>query len=151
MSLFKRILVPVDGSEGADKALNVALALASDQEATVHFVHVIDHARLLAIAPGSGMADGMLAAVNAAGELLLGQAAARAHEAGVVSSSVLQVTDIACPRIADRLIKEAAEQGVELIVCGSHGTTGFRAMLLGSVAEGLLRLSTLPVLMVPMR
>lgn len=151
MGLFKRILVPVDGSEGSGKALDVALALAGDQSATVHFVHVIDRVHMFALAPVSSMADELLAAINTAGELLLGQAVERAREAGLVSSSALQVTDAACPRIADRLLREAAGQSAELIVCGSHGTTGFRAVLLGSVAEGLLRQSTLPVLMVPMR
>ncbi len=149
MGIFVRILVPVDGSEGADQAMRVALTLAEDQGATVHFVHVIDDARIIMAAPAATLGGELLAALKSAGEFLLGQASERAHERGVVASSALQLTDASYPRIADRIVAEARAENADIIVCGSHGRTGFSAVLLGRVAESLPRLSQVPVLIVP--
>ncbi|MHB1589376.1 MAG: universal stress protein, partial [Metallibacterium scheffleri] len=52
--------------------------------------------------------------------------------------------------IADQILEEARAHAVDLIVCGSHGKTGFRAMILGSVAEGLIHRSRdIPLLLIP--
>ncbi len=150
MSTFKHLLVPIDGSSGADQAIARALALAADQAASVHFVHVIDHARLAMTEPMSTMAADLIGAVNAAGEMLLGQAVAQAREHDVPSTQALRVTDGKLPTIADQILEEARAHAVDLIVCGSHGKTGFRAMILGSVAEGLIHRSRdIPLLLIP--
>jgi len=139
VSIFKRLLVPIDGSPGADQAIAKALTLAVDQQASVHFVHVIDRAAVVAMEPLSSFDSEVTAAVNAAGELLLEQAMAQARAHAVVSTQALRTTDGKLPTIADQILEEARAHEVDLIVCGSHGKTGFRAMILGSVADGLIR------------
>ncbi|MDA8255577.1 MAG: universal stress protein, partial [Betaproteobacteria bacterium] len=51
-------------------------------------------------------------------------------------------------RVADAIVADAREWGADLIVIGSHGRSGVRHLLLGSVAEGVARASTIPVLIV---
>lgn len=151
MSTFKRLLVPVDRSSGADQAIAKALLLAADQHASVHFVHVIERARVVMTEPMSSMASELVGAVNAAGEMLLGQATTQAREQNVPSTSALRITDSKLPTVADEIIEEATAHDVDLIVCGSHGKTGFRALILGSVAEGLIHRSHIPLLLIPTR
>ncbi|EQD38761.1 universal stress family protein [mine drainage metagenome] len=97
------------------------------------------------------MASELVGAVNAAGELLLGQATTQAREQNVPSTSALRITDSKLPTVADEIIEEATAHDVDLIVCGSHGKTGFRALILGSVAEGLIHRSHIPLLLIPTR
>jgi nucleotide-binding universal stress UspA family protein len=52
------------------------------------------------------------------------------------------------PRIHDAIEEEAVRWPADLIVIGTHGRRGFRRLLLGSVAEGLIRVSTKPVLLI---
>ena len=150
MSTFKHLLVPIDGSSGADQAIAKALVLAADQAASVHFVHVIDRASVVMMEPLSSFDSEVTAAVNAAGELLLGQAVAQAREHDVPCTQALRITDGKLPTIADQILEEARAHAVDLIVCGSHGKTGFRAMILGSVADGLIHRShSIPLLLIP--
>jgi nucleotide-binding universal stress UspA family protein len=81
-----------------------------------------------------------------AGSELLARATAKAKLAGVQTSET--VLEMPAGRVADSILDEAKAAGCELIVMGTHGRRGFRHLMLGSDAERVLQLSTVPVLVV---
>jgi nucleotide-binding universal stress UspA family protein len=144
MSLFKKIVVPVDGSEPSDAAVALAVRLARDQESRLLFVHVSDAAKIAALvsAPAVGIdASFALDAERNAGEDALRRAGAAALAGAVPSESILEDGGS-----VDSIVEIAKRQGADLIVIGSHGRGGIARALLGSVAEGVLRHCDIPVL-----
>jgi len=113
------ILAATDGSDGADRAGDHALALAGATGAHLHALTVGDdgdHARRLAD---------------------------RAREAGVDSTVTVRTG-----RPHEAILDYVEKAGVDLVTLGSHGRTGVERVLLGSVAERVLRAATSPVLVV---
>ena len=144
MSMFKRILVPVDGSAPSDAAVALALRLARDQDAKLCFVHVCEVAKIAALvsAPTAGIDPSYaIEAERESGEVALQTALGRAKGSGIDAESWLE-EGICVSTILDVARKHEAD----LIVIGSHGRGGIARALLGSVAEGVLRHSDSPVL-----
>jgi len=149
MSLFKKIVVPVDGSQPSDAAVALAIRLARDQEARVLFLHVCEVAKIAAMvsAPAVGVDPSYaLDAEREAGEDALRRAGAAALAGAVQSESILEDGGN-----VDSIVDFAKRQGADLIVIGSHGRGGIARALLGSVAEGVLRHSDIPVLVTRLR
>lgn len=143
MSLFKKILVPIDGSDTSDKAMRTALDLTREALGTVRFVHVIDDDRHLTSYEFSS--DLRTYAHNNARELLQ-KALDAASAMGVKAES--HVVDKPYQRLGESVADEAADWGADLVVIGTHGRRGLGRMLLGSGAEQVIRLSGVPVLVV---
>jgi nucleotide-binding universal stress UspA family protein len=144
--MYERICVAVDASNGAQQALHEALNLAKDQEAEVRLVHVLDYAALFRY-PSPGFDFGpLLEAWRTSGEQILEQAAAEARQQGIEAQTSLP--DSGDKRIAEVLVDETKEWPADLIVMGTHGRHGFEHLLLGSVAEGVIRLAPVPVLLI---
>ena len=130
------ILVPTDFSTHADHALDYALALAKELQARITLLHVIYR-------PPMGEASLLtyLAEVEAEARQALERRVQRLREAG------LQGTYIMVHGVPWQEIVEAAGvQKADLIVMGTHGRTGVLHVLLGSVAEKVLRHAPCPVL-----
>ena len=141
--MYKKILVPVDGSKTSDAALKEAAELAMDQGAKLRIVYAIDEASILA---GSEYGD-MLGAEKAqvdSGKRILERAKGSYPEA----ETGLLETEKVGEGISEVIVQDAAEWGADLIVAGTHGRTGLRHLLMGSVAEGIVRISKVPVLLV---
>lgn len=143
MPLFKKILVPIDGSDTSDKAMRMALDMAREALGTVRFVHVMEDDRYLSSYEFS-------ADLRTYGEknakALLQKAMDAATGMGVNAQS--QVLDTPGQRLGESIADEAADWGADLVVLGTHGRRGLGRMLLGSGAEQVIRLSTVPVLVV---
>jgi nucleotide-binding universal stress UspA family protein len=149
MSLFKKILVPVDGSEPSDAAVALAVRLAQDQSAKLVFLHVSEVAKIAAMVSSTAICvdpSPALDAEQAAGEVALHRAESAARKGAVAAESLLVQG-----ASADAIIKTSSQSGSDLIVLGSHGRGGIQRALLGSVAEGVLRQSTVPVLVARVR
>ena len=132
MSVFKRVLVPLDGSDGSERALVRAIAIAAEQHAEIHFVHVIERARALA------EFDEAEYAMHVVGDSLLDHAVELACERDLLGSSAVLVTNDRRRSIAQQILCEATMVAADLIVCGAHGN-GLRMDLpLGSVADELV-------------
>jgi nucleotide-binding universal stress UspA family protein len=142
MNLPKNILVPTDFSEGAQAALDYAVALAAKLDASVHLLNVVTLPMLGAdtgIVVTPSMMDEVLGGNQKALDELV---AARAGQCAF-GPAQLEVGD------ARAQIEEAARKvGADLIVMGTHGRRGFRRLLLGSVAEAIARVAPCPVLLV---
>jgi len=145
-TMYKKILVPVDGSNTASRGLQEAIQLAKDQGAALRLIHVVDQA-VLAQTPGVMMAAGdVLERLEQSGEAVLKRAAALAARGGVPADTVLLKS--MAGRIADGVIREARRWRADLIVMGTHGRRGISRMLLGSDAETVVRSATVPVMLV---
>ncbi len=140
MAVYRSILVPLDGSSPAERALAVASALASRFGSDLHIVHV-HLTRVTDELPVYGL-TGDVARATAEQYVLAAADRMRAALVGQVSGTVLEGSPVSA-------IKEyATATRIELVVMSSHGRTGASRFWLGSVADALIRASTAPVLMV---
>jgi len=144
--MYKRILVPIDGSETGRLGLKEAIGLAADQKATLCLFHVTNDLALMVEAANTIEVEKYRVGLNEFGQNLLDEAAALASNSGVKSEAVLH--DIRGGRVSDAIIEEAQRNNCDLIVIGTHGRRGIRRALLGSDAEGVARQSPIPVLLV---
>ena len=143
--MYKRILVPVDGSPTSDKALQEAISLIDGQSARLLLVHVVEDVQYL---DTEGYVDyaALLDVTRAIGERTLGKAEAAALQAGITVEKVMP--DANGRRVAQVIDAEADSWSADLIVIGTHGRSGFSHLLFGSVAEGVVRGASVPVLLV---
>ncbi|HEY9463489.1 MAG TPA: universal stress protein [Vicinamibacterales bacterium] len=142
----KRILVPTDFSETADKALAYAKDLAPKLGASLHLVHVYrDPYVVAACAPevyASVPTDVRERAIEEARERLFERLDADEEQRFRGSRGIVRGL------IAPQIVDYAANNDIDLIVMGTHGRRGVAHMLLGSVAEHVVRTAACPVLTV---
>lgn len=145
--MFKRILVAVDGSHTSELALQEAIKLAGEVRAQLRIVHVVDNVNLNLSAEfpnPSEIWDAMLKG----GQAILHKAGAAATAAGIAVESGLIEIDTLGHRIPEMIAADADAWPADLIVIGTHGRRGLSHLLLGSVAEGVVRVATKPVLLI---
>jgi len=145
MTRITRILVPTDFSPTADAALDYAFGLAERFGASLQLLHVLDDPFVF-----EGMsAEAYIAEAPVLRSAMLEEARDKlAHRAGPRQARVQVETEVLFGHGARTIAEYAAERGVDLIVMGTHGRTGFAHLLLGSVAERLVRTAPCPVLTV---
>lgn len=145
MALYKRIIVPLDGSVLAEEALGQAKELASSLGSPIHLVRVVDTYRAQAV-PASGMAIDYSMLAELAEEEIEDAKSYMASEIGKLRAEGLEVTgEVLHGPIAQQIV-ETAEPG-DVIVMSSHGRTGIKRWFLGSVAEEVMRRANCPVLL----
>jgi nucleotide-binding universal stress UspA family protein len=140
---YRRILVPVDGSHTSKKALVAALELARERSATVRVIHAIDE---LALAVGPEHSGKVMKAAREEGQKALDDAYETVKSAGIDGDTHLMETP--GKRLGEAVADEAAAWKADLVVIGTHGRHGLSRILLGSGAESVIRLATVPVLVV---
>jgi universal stress protein A len=145
MSRIKRMLVPTDFSPTSDIAFSYALDLASREGSALHLVHVVDDAMFAAAYP-----DGFYTELPGVRTQVIGEARARLAEleARCRIAAVPVTSEVVVGRPAPGIAEEAKARGTDLIVMGTHGRSGFAHLMLGSVAERVLRMAPCPVLTV---
>ena len=141
--MYKRILVPIDGSETSTRGLVAALQMARETVGRVRLLHAIDELEYLGSFEYSGQ---VLEAARKGGSKALGDALAIANASGVPADHKL--VEIAGQRFGEVVAQEARDWDADLIVIGTHGRRGVSRVLLGSGAEQVLRLAPVPVLAV---
>ncbi|WP_255194398.1 universal stress protein [Natronobeatus ordinarius] len=134
------VLVPVDGSEHASRALEAGLGLARAHDATVHLLSAVD-TRPTGVDVGSSP---NVDAVAASARTIVEEAETVATEAGFDDVATMVTFGSAHREIP----AYAAENDVDLVVMGTHGRSGVDRFLLGSVTERVLRTAPAPVLTV---
>lgn len=145
--MYKRILVPVDGSATSRRGLREAVGLAKSQRARLVLLHVVDAMPLATAPEGMTLLDpGVRDALRAAGEKVLARAVAEAKRAGLKPQAVL--AENLYGRVADAIVREARKLRADLIVIGTHGRRGLSRVVMGSDAELVLRQAPAPVLLV---
>ena len=138
--MFKRIVWATDGSAGADRALEVAKSLATQDGGSLVAVHSIE------FVAGKG------AAVPQSADEDERQAKVAAQVAELQADGLTVGTRIVHGGVhgpAHVIAEAAAEEAADLIVCGTRGHTALTGLLLGSVTQRLLHIAPCPVLVVP--
>lgn len=145
--MYKRILVPVDGSETSHQALASAIALARESQGAIRLLHVVEElAYLTGYDQFGGYSGALLKAMRENGDRILEDAAARVREAGVACESVL--FDTFGQHLGETVAKAASQWNADLVVVGTHGRRGVSKLLLGSGAEQVIRQAPVPVLVI---
>ncbi|HTQ74777.1 MAG TPA: universal stress protein [Burkholderiales bacterium] len=141
--MFRRILVPVDGSGPSTAGLRVALSLARERKARLRLVHL--SRELAPTRNGDVPASQLYARVKERGEELLRRYERLCLRRGVTPQTALYVA--IAGRAAKVIVKEAKRWRADLIVMGTHGRRGITRLALGSDAEQVVRRSPVPVLL----
>jgi len=137
--MMKNILVPVDGSEGADRAIEKAVMLAEICGAKLNFLYV---ANINQLAINAVLSDAILDSVTKAGNVILDRAL-EIVPAGVAKESF---SDTGSPAVV--ILDFAETNDIDLIVMGSRGLGVVKGVLLGSVSQYVVEQSKCPVLVV---
>jgi len=147
--IYRCILVAVDGSATAELAFDHAVRLARHHRARLHVVHVVEAYRCVepfAEREELNVAEA-LQALHQEGQRLLAEAKKKAASAGVHAEISLLQTKALTERPAALLAREARRSKADLIVIGTHGLSDTERVTLGSVAEALIRATSVPVLL----
>ena len=138
---IRRILLPTDGSEPAVRATQYAVMVAKLLGASIHAIYVDTGQEDIELPEELEMDDYYEGAHPSAKGLILAYRIAQAND-------VPCEIDIVRGGIAKRIVHVAEDLGVGLIVLGDTGRTGLHRIALGSVAEVVIKASTIPVLVV---
>jgi len=145
MTLFERILVPVDGSRPSEVGTALAIVQAKETGGEIVFANIVDVSNILG---GIEYADidwpAMLQEARDSGERLAESAAVEARAAGVRARSLVLEGPI-----IDRLVNAVEETQATVVVMGSHGRGALARLLRGSTTDGLLRRCPVPVVVAP--
>jgi nucleotide-binding universal stress UspA family protein len=138
---FRTILVPVDFSEHASHALDAAVELAKHFGAKLHLIHVYPIQPIMVAPYEVSIPIDIEKSIREPANQKLREWAERAVQAGVEVE-----TTSAADTPAEAIARLAQDIRADLIVMGTRGLTGFKHVLLGSVAERTLRIAPCPVL-----
>lgn len=144
--MYQRILVPLDGSPTAARGLREAIGLAGGQGVRLLFLHVVDDYIMLSEMTSASGYDDMLRGLRQYGLDVLARAKHDAEAAGLHCEILMR--EVSGKRVADVIAEQATLHNCDLIVMGSHGRRGISRIALGSTAEGVARISPVPVLLV---
>lgn len=144
--MYRRILVPCDGSEPSKRGLAEAVRLARDQGAALRCLHVIDEHVLAHNYLGVVIPPDLFDLLRDNGRKVLEEARAQAAGGGVAPETVLR--ESGGRRVSATILDEARAWPADLIVMGTHGRRGLSHLALGSDAELVVRESPVPVLLV---
>jgi nucleotide-binding universal stress UspA family protein len=134
------VLVPLDGSPLAERALPYALVLARASQARLLLVRVVS-----APAGHRGGYDAITASRARDAELYLRDVAAQFKRPLVVETAVF-VGDV-----VDSIVEEIALRQVDVVAMSTHGRSGLGRWVYGSVADQIMRRASVPVLLIPAR
>ncbi|MDO5852188.1 MAG: universal stress protein [Methanobacteriaceae archaeon] len=130
--MFKNILLPVDGSELSDKATKVAIDLAKKLDSTIIVLHVMDNKL---IQPYEILEE--------EGRVIINKTIKQIKKANV---NYVKYMIYANPHDDIRTIVRKSE--ADLIIMGTHGRTGIRKVLMGSIAQDTLKKTDIPVMLI---
>jgi nucleotide-binding universal stress UspA family protein len=144
--MYRKILVPLDGSATADRGFEEAVGLARATQARLLLLHVVETfpivAEMATATTWQQVSDGL----QQHGQDLVERARRTAADHGVGSES--RIVESGTGRVADAIVACAREAGCDLIVMGTHGRRGFGHLMIGSDAERVARESPVPVMLV---
>ena len=144
--MYKRILVPVDGSEGARHALDEALRLAQLSNAQLQAVYVLEHPTQV-VDVAAGFAEPVQVRDPSSGTATTVLAEARERIAPFGVQGTVRAIDAYGENLAAVLTRAIDEYDADLVVMYSHGRSGIRRLFAGSLAESLLHDTTVPLLL----
>jgi nucleotide-binding universal stress UspA family protein len=149
MVAYDRILAPTDGSDGVERAIEHAVEIATIHDATVHGLYVLNSDAYAGLAMESSW--------ESVDDLLREDAEAAVARVRGIATELSGTDDPAVPvhtavvegKPSREIVRYAEANDCDLVVMGTHGRGGIDRLLLGSVAESVIRASAVPVTTVP--
>ena len=147
--MFKKILVPVDGSQEGEKAIKYAAAIAEKFQAKVHILFAIKPTEILAVyeqeLTSGELHQHAVEKMYEVGDIIIQRTKKLFAQEGITKVE----GEVRDGYPAEVILDYVKEKGIDLIVMGTHGRRGLRA-LLGSVASEVVHQSPVPVMTVKM-
>ncbi|MBI4344705.1 MAG: universal stress protein [Euryarchaeota archaeon] len=140
--MYKKILIPTDGSKTAEAAIHHGVGLAKGLGAKVYGLYVIDISAFAGI-PTEAIWESMRGLLEEEGKRALATVEKTAKEQGIPYELLIRE---GIP--SEDIAKVAEDEGTDLIVVGTAGRTGLNRFLLGSVAEKVIKIAPCPVMVV---
>jgi len=145
--MFKKIMVSTDGSQTSIRTADLAVDLARLSGGSIIAIYVVDIYRLAHL-PGyaafPSLSSRLMELMQREGELAISEVENMACDAGVPFSSIIAEGDP-----SQEIVKRSHKSGADLLVLGRIGRSDLEKILLGCVAEKVVRHSKIPVLIVP--
>jgi nucleotide-binding universal stress UspA family protein len=145
--MFKKIMVATDGSQTSIRTAELAVGLARLSGGSIIAIYVVDLYRLAHL-PGyaafPSLSSRLMELMQREGELAISEVENMACDAGVPFSSIIAEGDP-----SQEIVKRSHKSGADLLVLGRIGRSDLEKILLGCVAEKVVRHSKIPVLIVP--
>ncbi|MEM4446871.1 MAG: universal stress protein [Candidatus Jordarchaeales archaeon] len=143
--LYKKILVPVDGSEHAERALERAISLAKTYNSQIILLNVVKTEELEVVKQYSEASYGLVKSyLEQAASKILEEAEKLTKKKGI--EDVVKKITYGDP--AEKIVEEANNENVDLIVIGTRGLTGVKRVVLGSTTQKVIRWSERDVLVI---
>lgn len=136
--MYDSILLPTDGSEGSERARDEAIELASDQDATLHVIHVVD-----VVSPALSLHEVIAEEMTDRGRALVDAVAMRARDRSVTVETAVVEGDP-----ATEIVEYVSAADVDVVVMPTHGRPDLARTIVGSVTDKLIRTSPVPVIVV---
>lgn len=146
--MYTRILVAVDGSDTSYLALKEAIKLANEHHSVLRLVHVVDPTAFDAVVELPYVVE-YQKLLEAAGQKVIEDCSIIVRNAGIKFEAVSIGIEHRGQQVCEAIEEQGRSWQANVIVIGTHGRRGIGRLLLGSVAEGLIRIATKPVLLVP--
>jgi nucleotide-binding universal stress UspA family protein len=140
MGVYETLLVPTDGSAGMERVVAHAEDIARVHDASIHALYVVDATNFTGV-PMETSWEGIRGVLEDRGETALGTVERLVEDVPVESTTVEGTP-------SREIVRFAGEHPVDCIVMGTHGRGGIDRLLLGSVAERVVRAGPVPVLTV---
>lgn len=142
--MFDHILIPTDGSKLSNPAVEMALQLAEIHDAALHVLYIVDQpVSVSGMGEGFSGLDDLLDALEEKGNQATKAIVEKAEKRDIETSAAVRRGN---PH--DDILNYAEDHDIDVIVMGTHGRTGIKRALLGSVTENVVRHSEIPVLTV---
>lgn len=145
--MYKKIFVPVDDSYASLRALKEACGLAKQGGGALYLVHVVDLAQFSWGGTGYLQSGEIHDASKEVGSKVLAKAKEVVESFGEIPHE-MRVMETAGEKVANLIAKTVKEESCDLVVMGTHGFSGVMHLLMGSVAEGVLRQVDVPVMLI---
>ncbi|HET9975949.1 MAG TPA: universal stress protein [Burkholderiaceae bacterium] len=144
--MYRRILVPLDGSATSERGFAEALGLAKAFDAALVLLHVVEVYPMMMEMATATTWQQVTTGLLEEGRRVLDRAHEAAQSAGIASEAHLE--DAAAARVCDVIVEQARAHRCDLIVMGTHGRRGVGHALVGSDAERVVRAAPCAVLLV---
>ena len=144
--IYRKILVPIDGSTTSNLGLREALRFAKGHRSRLLLLHVLDEYYVFASGEPSPYIDEIIESMRRTGGRVVERAMALARRRGIKAQAA--TVESMTGGAAGPIVRQARKWGADLIVLGTHGRRGIRRAVMGSDAEQVVRNAPVPVLLV---
>ncbi|MCL9684869.1 universal stress protein [Legionella maioricensis] len=144
---YQRIMVAVDGSDTSRLAVQEAIQMAKSMRSNLQIINVVDE-NFISYCDIFTVYDQLISSCKEQGQNILNTMGELVRKSKITCECRLIELKLYEGRIAEKIAAEAEAWPADLLIIGTHGRRGFSHLFLGSVAEDIIRIASMPVLLV---